>query len=123
MIPYTLVTAAERLNYISNKLQSPVADLEVELKSLHLGIEAWAGVNSKLYPTAEIGYAKANDTWGIKLRALLGGSVWDFSHAPRQLRIDAIPMLPFLVLAIEAAVRKAIADIEAALLVVKGDTE
>jgi hypothetical protein len=106
-----LTTAATNLNAASDQLSKPIEQVEVTLRKLNLGIEAWFRVtgetdyDSGVFWMRSLGYAKVNGNWCIAIRTLSGNlndndpsdeELWPFSEAPRALRIEGASKLPDL---------------------------
>ena len=107
-----LSTVAADLNAVSDELGKSIAEIDVALKKLNLGITTWVTIRgddeypyNDLYWGRDIGYAKVNSKWGISLRTIEGQSSdpdrskteeWLFNDAPRSLRLEAIDKIPEL---------------------------
>jgi len=107
-----LSTVATDLNAVSDELGKSIAEIDVALKKLNLGITTWVTIRgddeypyNDLYWSRDIGYAKVNSKWGISLRTIDGQSSdpdrskteeWLFNDAPRALRLEAIDKIPEL---------------------------
>jgi hypothetical protein len=104
-----LSTVATDLNAVSDELGKSIAEIDVALKKLNLGLTVW--VNTHLweenadYYCEEIGYAKVDGKWGIAIRTVSGNCQWPdedkieqwlFGDAPRKLRLAAIEKIPEL---------------------------
>lgn len=102
-----LQSVAADLNAVSDELGSSIAEIDVVLKNLNLGITVWtafrrdSGDSNKgdfNYSSDEIGYTKCSGRWGICLRQVFGDvsrdeekeDIWLFNDAPRALRLAAI---------------------------------
>src|SRR5689334_12317476 len=74
----TLAASAVDLNTASDELTSVIATLDEALKSLQLGISAWAKISEgqdqtgEYYWSRDVGYAKIGKKWGIALRDVSG---------------------------------------------------
>jgi hypothetical protein len=111
---YSLLSdAAKDLNSISDELGKSIAEVDVALKKLNLGVAVWVPIhkddgapNDSWYWSEDIGYAKIGPNWGICLRKVNGDHQrpdedqreehWLFNEAPRTLRISAIEKIPVL---------------------------
>lgn len=106
-----LSAAAKELNSISDELGKSIAEIDVALKKLNLGVAVWipirgddGGPNESSFWSEDLGYAKIGSTWGICLRRVTGDHMadretvepWLFNDAPRTLRISAIEKIPDL---------------------------
>jgi len=106
-----LSAVASDLNTISDELGKSIAEIDVALKKLNVGISVWVDITSwdnsdELdYYQEQIGYSKVDGKWGIALRTVSGNHNWPdrdeieewlFSDAPRKLRLAAIEKLPEL---------------------------
>jgi len=108
----TLSSVAKDLNAISDQLSKCIADVDLALKRLNLGVVVWVPIShgdelpeGSAFWSEEIGYAKIGPNWGISLRKVLGDyqrpdnaeeERWLFNDAPRALRISAIEKIPEL---------------------------
>jgi hypothetical protein len=108
-----LTTVAADLNAVSDELGKSIAEIDVALKKLNLGITTWVAISrtdeayfddSPLWRW-DIGYAKVDGKWGISLRKISGdysnpdqsdNEEWLFNDAPRALRLEAIGKIPEL---------------------------
>ncbi len=140
-----LRTASKDLNDISDQLGKSIAEIDLALKKLNLGVSVWVsfhreegegGPNDTWYRIEDIGYAKVGANWGVSIRKVEGDYQWPdqeteerwlFNDSPRKLRISAIDKIPELLetLSNEAtkttkAIRAKLADVEAVANVVKG---
>jgi hypothetical protein len=105
-----LSKTAVSLNKASDRLNQAINQVNDALKKLNLGISSWVtfdsheeGPFSEWY---EIGYGKVNGRWGIAIKKnfedlnsqqqedKVETTEWQFSEAPREMRIQAIPFLP-----------------------------
>ncbi len=109
-----LTTVAADLNAVSDELGKSIAEIDVALKKLNLGITAWVPVYSGegglhgddfSFWSRDIGYAKVSGKWGISLRTVDGNyhdpdeanvEAWLFNDAPRSNRLEAIGKIPEL---------------------------
>jgi hypothetical protein len=106
-----LSSAASDLNAISDELGKSIADLDVALKKLNLGVSVWVDLRGNEDPQDQsywgddLGYAKVGGKWGIALRNVVGNYNWPdeqkieewlFNDAPRELRLAAIGKIPEL---------------------------
>jgi len=105
-----LAEVASDLNTVSDSLGQMIAELDLALKRLNLGITVWVQIRGDFddefdYWSEDLGYAKIGSKWGIALRARSGNpnepesesvEEWLFSDAPRQLRLSAIENIPEL---------------------------
>jgi hypothetical protein len=106
-----LSSVASDLNTVSDQLGKSVAEIDLALKKLNLGISVWVNVThwqddqSFDFYDQEIGYAKVESKWGLSLKTVSGNSnypdqdrveQWSFNDGPRQLRLSAIEKLPEL---------------------------
>lgn len=109
-----LSAASKDLNSISDELGKPIAEIDVALKRLNLGVAVWVPIQKEdgvpdesWYWSEDIGYAKIGANWGICLRKVTGDyqrqdcdervESWLFNDAPRTLRISAIEKIPDLI--------------------------
>jgi|NGEPerStandDraft_6_1074524.scaffolds.fasta_scaffold21292_4 methyl-accepting chemotaxis protein len=103
-----LSKTAISLNKASDRLNQAINQLNESLKKLNLGISSWVRFyvyeEGPLSDLHEIGYGKVNGNWGIAIRRIFEDlnkpseyqteiTEWQFSEAPRDMRIDAIPYL------------------------------
>ena len=103
-----LSKTAISLNKASDRLNQAINQLNESLKKLNLGVSSWVTFFSDdegpFSDWHEIGYGKVNGKWGIAiiksfedLTAREGNQLetteWQFSEAPREMRIQAIPFL------------------------------
>jgi hypothetical protein len=106
-----LSTVAADLNAISDELGKPIADLDVALKKLNLGVAVWVSLRGGDDPRDgsywgdDLGYAKVGGKWGVAIRSVAGNVNWPdeekqewwlFNDAPRELRMAAIGQVPAL---------------------------
>jgi hypothetical protein len=109
-----LTTVAADLNAVSDELGKSIAEIDVALKKLNLGITTWVPIYSGegdhhredySFWSRDIGYAKVGGKWGISLRTVDGNyhepdeadvETWLFNDAPRSLRLEAIGKIPEL---------------------------
>lgn len=109
-----LSTVAADLNAVSDELGKSIAEIDIALKKLNLGITTWVTIQSGdgdrfrddySFWSRDIGYAKVNSKWGISLRKVDGEYTnpdderveeWPFNDAPRSLRLEAIDKIPEL---------------------------
>ena len=106
-----LSVAANTLNAASDKLGTSVANLDVALKKLNLGISSWvhfregSSDDGYYYSYQDIGYAKIGGTWGLAIKTVSGDvrnledeecEQWSFNEAPRNLRVQAVKKIPDL---------------------------
>jgi len=98
---------ASDLNTVSDELGKSIAEIDVALKKLNLGVSVWVNISDwedELdHYEEQLGYAKIDGKWGIALRTVSGNYNWPdqdkveqwlFSDAPRRLRLAAIETLP-----------------------------
>jgi hypothetical protein len=103
-----LSKTAISLNKASDRLNQAIQQLNESLKKLNLGISSWVSFyvyeEGPFSDVHEIGYGKVKGTWGIAIKKTFedvtqpGGhqideTEWQFSEAPRDMRIQAIPHL------------------------------
>jgi hypothetical protein len=105
-----LKTVAVDLNAVSDELGESIAEIDLVLKSLNLGITVWVKIRGGhgdqsqgdlSYWSEDIGYTKYKGRWGICLRQVEGDigrddedvEIWHFNDAPRALRLSAIDCL------------------------------
>ena len=103
-----LSKTAISLNSASDRLNRAIEQLNEALRKLNLGISSW--VSFYVYEEGpwsdvhEIGYGKINGRWGIGIKKTFEDqarpegyqvevSEWQFSEAPRDMRIQAMPLL------------------------------
>jgi hypothetical protein len=106
-----LFEVASALNKVSDALGQMIAELDLALKKLNLGITIWVQLKGNVdqetldYSTEDLGYAKVRGKWGIALRTFSQNyhypedaerEEWPFNDAPRQLRLSAIEKIPEL---------------------------
>ena len=107
-----LSAVASDLNSVSDELGKPIAELDVALKKLNLGVEVWVQLrggddmpDDPSYWSEDIGYAKVSGKWGISLRTVFGNYNWPdqetvenwlFNDAPRSMRLLGIGKIPEL---------------------------
>jgi hypothetical protein len=127
-----LSTAAKDLNDISDELGKCIAEIDVALRKLNLGVVVWVPIRedsgvpeASWYWSEDIGYAKVGANWGICLRKVTGDyqggdeaeevESWLFNDAPRSLRISAIGKIPTLLEKLSKEAVKTTNDIRARL--------
>jgi hypothetical protein len=103
-----LSKTANSLNTASDLLNQAIEQLNESLKKLNLGISSWVSFyvydDGPFSEVHEIGYGKINGKWGIAIKKTfedltrpegfqVDESEWQFSEAPRDMRIQAIPHL------------------------------
>jgi hypothetical protein len=103
-----LSKTANSLNLASDKLNEAIEQLNAALKKLNLGISSWVSFyvyeEGPFSDVHEIGYGKVNCKWGIAIKKTfedlsapegrqIEETEWQFSEAPRDMRIQAIPKL------------------------------
>ena len=103
-----LSKTANSLNAASDRLNQAIDKLNESLKKLNLGISSWVSFyvweEGPLSEVHEIGYGKVNGNWGIGIKRTIEDQAqhegyqtdvteWQFSEAPRDMRIQAIPYL------------------------------
>jgi hypothetical protein len=103
-----LSKTAISLNKASDRLNQAILQLNESLKKLNLGISSWVSFyvyeEGPFSDVHELGYGKVKGTWGIAIKKTLedvtqpeGNQIeeteWQFSEAPRDMRIQAIPHL------------------------------
>jgi hypothetical protein len=109
----TLSTVATSLNTASDELTKVVSILDEALRKLNIGLTVWVSFRYRgdpdspnEYDTDQIGYSKAQGTWGLALRRIWGDEArdvynedgpWHFSDAPRELRIAAVDQIPGII--------------------------
>jgi hypothetical protein len=106
-----LSAVASDLNAVSDELGKSIADLDLALKKLNLGVSVWVALGGWCdeqndYYHEELGYAKIGGKWGIALRTVSGNhsnppedeveELWLFNDGPRNLRLSAIGKIPEL---------------------------
>ncbi len=106
-----LSSRAGDLNALSDQVGKVIARFDAEFSRLNIGIEAWipfetsASEDGLHYSKREIGYAKIGSKWGLAIRDYSGNEAsdayddyqeWLFNDAPRQLRLQAIELIPEL---------------------------
>lgn len=106
-----LTDVAAELNSVSDSLGQLIADLDLALKKLNLGLTVWVRIRggtdeeSHDHWREELGYAKSGGKWGISLRTVEGNyacpdrdnvEAWLFNDAPRHLRLQSIEYIPEL---------------------------
>ena len=103
-----LSAAALELNSVSDELGKSIAEIDLALKRLNLGVSVWVNVRAwdddgQDHFSEQIGYAKIDGKWGVGLRTVSGNYNWPdqdnveqwlFGDAPRKLRLGAIQTLP-----------------------------
>jgi prefoldin subunit 5 len=104
-----LSKTAISLNKASDGLNQAINQLNDALKKLNLGISSWVSFyvyeEGPFSDVHEIGYGKVNGNWGIAIKKTFEDAQnagedspdvteWQFSEAPRDMRIEAIPYLP-----------------------------
>jgi len=109
-----LSSVASSLNAASDELTKVVAILDEALKTLNVGLTAWATFRSRgeededpdNYDEDQIGYCKVNGKWGIALRHIWGNNNWGVHHgegpwlfndAPREMRLHGVDKIPELI--------------------------
>jgi len=107
-----LASSALALNKVSDEFSKPVEIIEMALRQLNVGVEAWEKIRGNDndengdYWHEYIGFAKVDRIWRIALSKVEGNhhnpdreedETWPFEDAPRSLRISAIDKLPDLV--------------------------
>ena len=106
-----LSTAANYLNNVSDELGAAISSIECALRELNLGVTVWIKFaqyvdedNGELTQD-EIGYAKANYSWGFYLRRLVKAKgaedfkvegPWPFNNASRDFRLQSVSKIPDL---------------------------
>jgi hypothetical protein len=123
-----LAKTASQLNTVSDALGKYVAEVEIGLKTLNLGVAAWVNFgewtssDGMITTCHQIGFAKIGKSWSIGVRHFddavwadewVNFELWVFNEAPRQSRIDAIDHLPALIQALNkeaAKIAKVVAD-------------
>jgi hypothetical protein len=116
-----LSAVASDLNAVSDELGKSIADIDLALRKLNLGITVWVDLKNRCwldeqdnFNDEQLGYAKIGGKWGVSLRTESGNHVtgdrfeeesWLFNDAPRTLRLTAIEQVPELLekLSAEAA--------------------
>jgi uncharacterized FlaG/YvyC family protein len=103
-----LSKTAISLNAASDRLNQAIEKLNESLKKLNLGISSWVSFyvleEGPFSEVHEIGYGKINGTWGVGIKKTIEDQTqpqgyqideteWQFSEAPRDMRIQAIPHL------------------------------
>jgi len=103
-----LSKSANSLNIASDRLNEAIEHLDEALKKLNLGISSWVSFygwdDGPFSEVHEIGYSKINSKWGIGIKRIIEDQTqpqgyqtdeteWQFSEAPRDMRIQAIPHL------------------------------
>jgi hypothetical protein len=102
-----LSKSAVGLNKASDRLNQAINQLNESLKKLNLGISSWVSFyvyeEGPFSDVHELGYGKVNGKWGICIRKTFADqnrdeegvetTEWQFSEAPRDMRIEAIPHL------------------------------
>lgn len=98
------------LNSASDELGKTIAELDVVLRDLNLGITSWVPFAGNTdadgsFWSRNIGYARIGSQWGIALQEDSGNEsfegsyreeVWLFNNAPRWMRVEAIGKIPEL---------------------------
>jgi hypothetical protein len=125
-----LHSVAAELNAVSDELGKYVADIDVSLKKLNLGIAVWVKVSGwegdqhrgdLSYWTEDLGYSKIGGKWGISLRRVDGDyrdpdgecvEEWLFNDAPRDLRLASIAKFPELLETLTLKAMKVIGEIQ-----------
>lgn len=125
-----LTDAAAALNKLSDALTKAVAQIETQLNSLNIGLEAWVTVwtwsdehNSS--GTWSLGYSKSETTkkWGFMIGSSLEDEgdpepqceSWAFKDAPREERVKAVAKIPELLQALEQKAKEFGAEIIATI--------
>lgn len=103
-----LSKSATSLNKASDRLNQAINQLNEALKKLNLGVSSWVTFycdeEGPFTDWHEIGYGKINGKWGIGIKknfedlncppeTQIETTEWQFSEAPREMRIQAIPFL------------------------------
>ena len=103
-----LSKTAISLNKASDRLNQAINQLNEALKKLNLGVSSWVTFYSDeegpFSDWHEIGYGKINGKWGIGIRKSFEDlncpqdnqvetTEWQFSEAPREMRVQAVPFL------------------------------
>ena len=108
-----LTSTASDLNAVSDELGKSVAQIDLAIKNLNIGIPVWLPIqgwdggqmDDHEYWSEDVGYSKINGKWGIGIRRVEGNhrnpdqetvEAWLFSDAPRTLRLEAIDRIPDL---------------------------
>jgi hypothetical protein len=124
-----LSTVAADLNAVSDELGKSIAEIDVALRKLNLGITTWVAIqggeeDDYSFWSRDIGYAKVDSKWGISLRKVDGNhhdpdrekvEEWLFNDAPRSLRLEAIDRIPELLDKLSKDAIKTTKDIRARL--------
>ena len=124
-------TVAADLNAVSDELGKSIAEIDVALKKLNLGITTWVKIHGDdgnpyddSFWSRDIGYAKVSNKWGISLRTIDGQlsdpdrsetEEWLFNDAPRSLRLEAIDKIPELLEKLSQEAIRTTKDIRARL--------
>jgi hypothetical protein len=132
-----LALVAKDLNAVSDELGQSVAQIDLSLKNLNLGITVWVKIRDWDYGESgdyehwseHLGYAKLSGKWGIGLKRVEGNhnhpehdsiEEWPFNEAPRALRLEAIEKIPELLEQLSAQataaaknIREKLADVKA----------
>jgi hypothetical protein len=103
-----LSKTAISLNKASDQLNQAIHQLNEAIRKLNLGISSWVSFyaydEGPFSDVHQIGYGKVNGKWGIAIKTTfedltqpegnqIDESEWQFSEAPREMRIQAIPFL------------------------------
>lgn len=121
-----LAESAKALNKVSDEFGAAIAGIEAAIGKLGVGVEAWhkfAGGWSEdgEWWSESLGYAKIGSRWCLAIRTACGdyanpdgdsAETWPLNEAPRALRVDAVPHISALILALNDAALKAKAKIE-----------
>jgi hypothetical protein len=105
-----LSNIAVGLNSASDELGKTIAELDVALRDLNLGITSWVRIagnsdENGAFWNRNIGYARIGGQWGIALQEDSGNESfedsyraeeWLFNSAPRWMRVEAIGKIPEL---------------------------
>lgn len=136
-----LTTVAADLNAVSDELGKSIAEIDIALKKLNLGITTWVPIYSGVggyhredssFWSRDIGYAKVDGKWGISLRTVDGDhhepdeanvESWLFNDAPRSHRLEAIGKIPELLEKLSKDAVKTTRDIRARLSEAKAVAE
>jgi hypothetical protein len=105
-----LVESAESLSAAADEFGKPVAEIDLALERLNLGLLTWekvsGGDDDDLdWWERDVGYARIRRQWGLAIRKINGNhnhpgeervEEWLFNDAPRSYRIEALDKLPDL---------------------------
>lgn len=102
---------ADRLGRLSNELRARYDEAERRIKDLNYGVEATVGTGPRL------SYRKYKGTWGLYVQYDRDSlDVWRrCSGAPRSLTLEAMPLLPALIDAVDAEAAKLADALDAGL--------